>query len=131
MQATDIYRRFVDEAVVKGDLGVVDELFDPRAVLPKQGDLDGLRAQLAAQHAGLDIQVSYNHQFTDREWVITHMTLTVDMTREFLGHPPTGKRAVIQEVEAARVVGGRIVEMWSVDEAVSGMLQLGLPVGPS
>jgi hypothetical protein len=64
-----LYRRFVDEAVVGGDLAVVDELFAPDAVLPAQGDLAGLRAQLWAQTAGLDISVRYEHRFTEM-WAV-------------------------------------------------------------
>jgi len=128
MDGKALYRRFVDEAVVGGDLAVVDELFAPDAVLPAQGDLAGLRAQLAAQKAGLDISVRYEHQFADGDWVITHMTLTIAMIGEFMGQSPTDKIATVPEVEAIRVRDGRIAEMWSVLDFAGGMHQLGLRV---
>jgi predicted ester cyclase len=123
----DLYRRFVDEVVVGKNVVLIDELFDPDATLA-QGSLDGLRAQMAAQAAGLDITVEYLHQFTDGEWVITHMAVDIAHTGEFMGHPPSGKRAHIEEVESVRVVAGRIAEMWSVGDFASAFIQLGLPV---
>jgi predicted ester cyclase len=128
MDGRALYRRFVDEAVVGGDLTVVDELFAPDAVLPAQGDLDGLRAQLAAQGAGLDISVRYDHQFTDGDWVITHMTLTIAMIGAFMGQPPTDRIATVPEIEVVRLQDGRIVEMWSVVDFAGGMHQLGLRI---
>jgi predicted ester cyclase len=123
------YRRFVDEVVVGGRLELIDECFHPDVQLPGPGGLDALREQLQAQTSGLDIAVAYEHQFTDGEWVISHMTLTMSMIGDFMGHPPTGNTAVIQEVEAVRIQDGRFVEMWSVLDLLDGMRQLGLPVG--
>lgn len=128
MDGKALYRRFVDEAVVGGDLAVLDELFAPDAVLPAQGDLAGLRAQLAAQHAGLDISVRYDHQFTDDDWVITHMTLTIAMIGKFMGQAPTDRVATVPEIEVVRLRDGRIVEMWSVIDVAGGMHQLGLQI---
>lgn len=124
-----LYRRFVDEIVVGGQMELIDECFHPDVELPGPGGLDALRSQLQAQTSGLDIAVAYEHQFEDGEWVITHMALTMSMIGEFMGHQPTGKTAVIQEVEAVRIRDGRIVEMWSVLDLLDGMRQLGLPVG--
>ena len=49
MDRKAIYRRFVDDVVVGGDLSLVDELFAADVVLPAQGDLDGLRLQGAGE----------------------------------------------------------------------------------
>ncbi len=123
-----LYRRFVDEVVVGKDVALVDELFHPDAVLPVQGNLDGLRAQMTAQAGGLDIGVEYLHQFADGDWVITHMALAITHSGEFMGHTGSGKTANIEEVECVRIVDDKIVEMWSVADSVSAFVQLGLPV---
>lgn len=34
---------------------------------------------MAAQKTGLAGSVKYDHQFTDEDWVITHMTVTITM----------------------------------------------------
>lgn len=128
MERKAIYRRFVDEVVVGGHIEVVDELFAPDAILPSQGNLDGLRAQMQAQKQGLTLSVSYEHQFEDGEWVITHMTVRGTMVGEFMGHPPSGRSATTQEIEVARIVDDRIVEMWSVVDMTRVLIELGLPV---
>ncbi len=128
MDARATYRRFVDEVVVGGDVDLIDELFAADAVLPNQGDLAGLRAQVEGQKRGLDLSVRYEHQFQDGDWVITHMTVTGTMTGEFLGHAPTGRTATTEEIEVARVVEGRIVEMWSVVDMTRVLIDLGLPL---
>jgi len=128
MDRKAIYRRFVDEVVVGGDLALLDELFTPDAHLPNQGDLDGLRAQMADQTRGLELSVTYEHQFEDGDWVITHMSVTAKMTGDYMGHAATGRTALVQEIEVARIVDGRIVEMWSVVDITRALIDLGLPV---
>jgi predicted ester cyclase len=124
-----LYRRFVDEIVVAGRLELLDECFHPDVKLPGPGGHDALRGQLQEQTSGLDFGVVYEHQFADGDWVITHMTLTMSMIGEFMGNAPTGKTAVIQEVEAVRIQDNLIVEMWSVLDLLDGMRQLGLAGG--
>ena len=126
--AKALYRRFVDEGVVAKNVGLIDELFHPDAVLPAQGNLDGLRGQMTAQAEGVDLAVEYLHQFADGDWVVTHMALDVTHSGPFMGHTASGKTAHIQEVECVRVVDGRIAEMWSVADFVSAFIHLGLPV---
>ena len=128
MDGKAIYRRFVDEVVVGGDVDLIDELFAADAVLPNQGDLDGLRAQVESQKRGLKLSVNHEHQFVDNDWVITHMSVTGKMIGEFMGHPPTGRTASTQEIEVARIVDGRIVEMWSVIDITRVLIDLGLPL---
>jgi predicted ester cyclase len=128
MDRKAIYRRFVDEVVVGGNIELIDELFTANAVLPRQRDLDGLRAQMEGQKRGLKLSVAYEHQFEDGDWVITHMTVTGKMIGEFMGHAPTGRTASAQEIEVARVEDGRIVEMWSVMDITRVLIDLGLPV---
>ena len=128
MDRKGIYRRFVDEVVVGGDIELIDELFSSDVVLPAQGSLDGLRAQMQDQKRGLKLSVSYEHQFEDGDWVITHMTVNATMVGEFMGHAPTGRTATTREIEVARIEDGRIVEMWSVIDLTRALIDLGLPV---
>ena len=127
MDRKAIYRRFVDEVVVAGNVELLDELFSPDAVLPAQGNLEGLRAQMEAQKQGLQLSVTYDHQFEDGDWVITHMSLKGTMVGPFMGHAPTGRTAHAEEIEVARIVDGRIVEMWSVVDMTRVLIELGLP----
>ena len=123
-----VYKRFVDEVVVGKDVALIDELFHADAVLPAQGTIDGLRGQMGAQAQGFDITVDYLHQFTDGDWVITHMAVTITHSGDFLGQAASGRTAKIEEIECAKVVDGRIAEMWNVGDFASAFIQLGLPV---
>ncbi len=126
--AASVHRRFVDEVVVGKRLEVLDALFERDAVL-EQGSFDALRAQMEAQANGLDITVDYVHEFVDGDWVIHHMDITITHVGEFMGQQPGPNRvARLAEVEAARVVDGRIVEMWSVADRIGVMHQLGFPL---
>jgi SnoaL-like polyketide cyclase len=125
--AAAVHRRFVDEVVVSKRLDLLDDLFHPEALV-EQGSLELLRAQMQAQATGLDMTVSYLHEFVDGDWAVHHMQIAITHVGEFAGRPPTGRVTQLNEVEAARVVDGRIVEMWSVADVLSAMLQLGFPL---
>jgi predicted ester cyclase len=56
------------------------------------------------------------------------MDLAIKHVGDFMGQPGTGNEAHLLEVEAARVLGGRITEMWSVADIVGAMMQLGIPL---
>jgi len=116
-----VYRRFVDEVVVGKNVSLIDELFHPDCVLPAQGNLDGLKAQMTQQAQNFNGSVEYLHEFSDGDWVITHMALTISLA-------DGSKTAHIQEIECAKVVDGKIAEMWAVAEIAEAFLQLGLPV---
>jgi hypothetical protein len=125
--AASVHRRFVDEVVVGKQVELLDTLFDADAVLD-QGSLDALRVQMKAQALGLDITISYLHEYNEGDWTIHHMDITIKHVGDFMGQPGTGKEARLLEVEAARVLDGRIVEMWSVADIVGAMVLLGIPL---
>jgi hypothetical protein len=120
-----VHRRFVDEVVVSKRVELVDELFDSKAVLD-QGSIDALRAQMNAQAVGLDVGVSYLHEFNEGDWTVHHMDLTIKHIGDFMGHRGTGMEVHLLEVEGARVQDGRIVEMWSVADTYRAMAELGI-----
>jgi predicted ester cyclase len=120
-----VHRRFVDEVVVGKRIELIDELFDSNALLD-QGSFDALRAQMQAQATGLDVAVSYLHEFNEDDWTVHHMDLTIKHVGEFMGQPGTGKEVHMIEVEGARVQEGRIVEMWSVADTYRAMLEVGI-----
>jgi predicted ester cyclase len=120
-----VHRRFVDEVVVAKRTDLLDELIDEHAIL-EQGSRQGLRAQMEAQSKGLDIAVSYLHELADQEWVVHHLSVEITHSGEFMGQPGTGRTVQMREVEAVRVVEGRIVEMWSVADVLRAMTEIGI-----
>jgi predicted ester cyclase len=91
----------------------LEDLFAPDADL-EQGSLDALRTQMEAQAVAFDGELTYVDEIVQGDWVVHRMDISMTMTGPFLGTPATNATARFYEVEAARVVDGRIVEMWSV-----------------
>jgi predicted ester cyclase len=121
-----VHRRFVDEVVVAKRMDLLDELIHEHAIL-EQGSRQGLRAQMEAQSKGLDIVVSYLRELADQEWVVHHLSVEITHSGEFMGQPRTGRKVQMLEVEAARVVEGRIVEMWSAADVFRAMTRSASP----
>lgn len=91
---------------------LVGELFSPDADL-EQGSVDALRAQMEAQAVAFDVELAYVNEVVQDDWVVHRMEISMIMTGPFMGMAPTNATAKFYEVEAARVVEGKIVEMWS------------------
>ena len=116
----DAVRRWVAEMVGEGDLDVADELFSPdlaasarQWVAPFRASFSGVRMQVVTLVAEGD-QVAGRFRCSG-----TH-------TGTWLGHPPTGRRFDVDEVYFFRVDGGRIVEMWGLEDTAERLRQLGL-----
>jgi hypothetical protein len=60
--------------------------------------------------------------------VVHHAHISITHVGDFMGIAGTGRAAQLAEVEAARVAGGRIIEMWSVADIDRAVAQLGLPL---
>lgn len=122
-----VHRHFVDEVVVAKRIELISELFAPDALV-EQGSVAALRGQMQAQAVGLNLTVEYVHEFADGDWVMHHMSIGIEHVGDFLGAAGSGRVAPLQEVEAARVVDGLIVEMWSVADRMAAMLELRIPL---
>ncbi len=55
-----------------------------------------------------------------------HVTNAGTMQGEWAGMPPTGKHATWSAVHISRIVDGRIVEHWVVQDQLGMLQQLGL-----
>lgn len=125
-----LVRRGAMEAVVGGDLGVIDELFaedlvdhdpDPDAPPGRAGLLQGV----AAVVAGLSGREMSEHElFSAGDRVVEIWTLRGRHTGEYLGVPPTGRSVEIRGVEVWRCAGGRIVERWAGIDRLAVLEQL-------
>jgi len=63
-------------------------------------------------HAFPDLKVTILTQVAEGDLVATRWEFAGTQTGEYLGHPPSGKRAVWTGVQIDRVAGGKIVESW-------------------
>ena len=60
----------------------------------------------------------------DKVWVRTTMTGT--HKGEYRGVPPTGEKVTIKAVDIWRIVNGKIVEAWAVDDLLDFYKKLGI-----
>jgi C-1 hydroxylase len=59
----------------------------------------------------------------DKVWV--YLTYTGTHTGEFLGLPPTGKKVTMRAVAIYRVVNGKLVEGWFINDGLDMFKQIG------
>lgn len=64
------------------------------------------------QRAFSDLEVTILMQIAEGNLVATRWQFAGMQTGEYLGHPPSGKRAIWTGVQIARVADGKIVESW-------------------
>jgi predicted ester cyclase len=70
-----------------------------------------------------------HHQVAEGDMVATYKSFTGTHQGEFLGVPPTGRRATIRVMDFVRVRDGKIVDHWNVLDIAGLMQQLGVQAG--
>ena len=114
----EIAERF-EMASGANDVATFDELLDPDLVdhnadPDQKPGLAGWKENLAKYDGTFtDLQMSVHHVIGEGDLVATHWTLTGTHQKEFLGVPPTGRRAPVEGMNVYRLAGGRITEMWN------------------
>ena len=131
-----IVRRFVEEFQDQHRVEVVDELVS-RDFVNRSGtvrDIPGM--ERASDFEGMkEIDRMYRKSFPDQRVTIrdmaaegdkvwTYKTFSVVHTGEFMGIAPTGKTVTIDAIDIMRVVDGKIVEHWAVQDVWGLMRQL-------
>ncbi len=116
----DVVRRWAAEMVVGGDLDVADELFSPDLAASARQWVAPFRASFSDVHMQVVALVAEGDQVAGR------FRCSGTHTGTWLGHPPTGRRFDVDEVYFSRVHGGRIVEMWGLEDTAERLRQLGL-----
>jgi steroid delta-isomerase-like uncharacterized protein len=132
-----IVRRYIDEAVNKGNLGVIDEVMDPNYVNPTtaigrtpggaeryKGGVSGTRAAFP------DVQVRIESMIAEGDLVAYHSVWSGTHLGEWRGIPPTGKRVEWQATCYRRVRDGKVVEGWGTYDWLGVLEQLGASVTP-
>jgi steroid delta-isomerase-like uncharacterized protein len=130
-----VARRFY-EAINQGNLDAFDEfvaadLVDHNLVPGQAPGLEGLKQAIAGIRAGFpDFQVTNEEIIAQGDRVVVRSTVRGTHQGEFEGIPPTGKPVEIGAIDIWRVVDGKLVEVWHVEELLSLMGQIGaIPTG--
>jgi steroid delta-isomerase-like uncharacterized protein len=136
MQPTDnrqIVQRFMDECWNQGNLNTVMELVandcryhDP--VFPSlTSGAENIKNHIQTCRSGFpDLMVTIDDTIAERDEVVVHWTVTGTHKGQFLGMPPTNKKATITGTSINRIEGSKIAEIWSNWNLMSMMEQLGI-----
>ena len=139
-QPTDnrqIVQRFIDECWNQGNLNTVMELVandcryhDP--VFPSlTSGAENIKNHIQTCRSGFpDLRFTIDDTIAERNEVVIHWTGAGTHKGQFLGMPPTNKKASVTGTSIFRIEGGKIVEEWASWNLMSMMEQLGITMAP-
>jgi predicted ester cyclase len=117
-----IVRRVVDEIIGAGDLELVDELFTERMARRARRWFAPFRAAFP------DVTMETVQLVAEGDTVVGRFRCSGTHLGAWDGHPATGRRFEgVDEVYFFRLEGGRIAEMWGLEDTASRRRQLGIP----
>jgi steroid delta-isomerase-like uncharacterized protein len=128
-----IVQRFIDECWNQGNLNAVSELLaddcryhDP--VFPSlTSGAENIKNHIQNCRNGFpDLMFTTDDTIAERDEVVIHWTVSGTHKGQFLGMPPTNKRASVTGTSINRMEGSKIAEMWSNWNLMSLMEQLGI-----
>ncbi len=138
-QDRELVRRFFEEVWNKGNLDYIDEAYSPDFVLhalwqnPSLGgarDASGTQAVKDVIGRWLrgfpDMHVTIEEQVAEGDTIVSRHYATATHTSEFRGIAATNKRGRMSGITITRVKDGKIVEAWTLWDAVGMMQQLGV-----
>ncbi len=123
-------RRFFDEVLQKGNMAVIDELVatnfvDHNPAPGQAAGVEGVKQFFAALQAAMsNLQVDIEHILAEGDLVVTHMSIRGIHTGDLMGIAPTGKDVVLRISDIVRIVNGKAVERWGVED-MSGLFGQG------
>jgi hypothetical protein len=127
-------RLYWEEAINKGNLDVLDEVYNPDSVIhdpaSDTGELRGADVKEDCVICAQRLPRHPRHYRGSSNSRRGHGGLPLDVPRhphqgEFMGVTPTGKEVEVTGIDIVRIVGGKIVDVWSVWDAWGLMRQLG------
>jgi predicted ester cyclase len=114
-----VARRFVEEVWNQGNLAVLDEIVAARGRAHIEEGLAILRTAFPDLHNTIDELLAEDDRVMTRETVRgTHLG-------SYEGIPPTGRRVEYARIAIRRVVNGKIVERWGLNDELSLLRQIG------
>ena len=116
-----VVRRLVEEVLNGGRLELIDELYAP-------GLAPAARRWIAPFRASFpDVHMEIVDLVAEGDKVVGRFTCSATHLGEWLGHAPTGRRFErVDEVSIYRFRDGRITQVWSLEDSLDRLRQLGL-----
>ena len=127
-----IVRRYLDEAWIKRNVNILDELMAPNYARYLAGqatplDREGQKRRIAGFHAAMpDLDFLIEDLFAEGDRVVFRVKITGTHTGTFLGVAPSGKQVTVTAIDIARLENGKIVDHWGQMDTAGLMRQLGL-----
>jgi len=126
-----IVRRFFDEVVSNGNLGVVDELCSPdyrvHATLsgPDAIDRDQVKELVRSFRSSFpDARITIEDIVAEGDLVAARLREEGTHAGEFKGIPPTDRRVTYGSMTFLRIIDGKIVDHWGLLDMTSLLQQL-------
>jgi predicted ester cyclase len=114
-------RRLVTEVLNGGRLEAIDELYAPELAPAARRWIAPFRASFP------DVHMEVVELIAEGDQVVGRFTCSATHLGEWLGHPPTGRRFErVDEVSIFRMRDGRITQVWSLEDTLGRLRQLGL-----
>lgn len=124
------------EVVNKGNYGLLDEIVSSDFVerSPQPGvpaTREGFKQSvIALKTAFPDLHYTIDDSIESGDRMVHRLTATGTMTGDFMGIPPTGKRATWTEIHIGRVANGHLAEHWGLIDQLGMLVQLGIVQAP-
>jgi predicted ester cyclase len=117
----EIVRRLVTEVLNGGRLEVIGELYAPDLAPAARRWIAPFRTSFP------DVRMEIAELIAEDDKVVGRFTCSATHLGEWLGHPPTGRRFErVDEVSIFRFRDGRIAHVWSLEDNLGRLRQLGL-----
>lgn len=116
-----VVRRLIDEVMNRADLSVLDDLYAPRLTAAARRWIEPFLASFS------DVHMRIVELVAEGETVVGRFACSGTHTGTWLGHRATGRRFQdVAEVYFFRIVDGRIVRAWGLEDSHERLRQLGL-----
>jgi steroid delta-isomerase-like uncharacterized protein len=129
-----VYRRFVDEVINKGNISIIPELYHPEYVdhsappgAPTGGSVFDQVAAIPKLFRGAfpDVHFTIEDMVEEGDWVATRVTgRATHLARPFMGIPPTGWKVTWVSEGFFRIKDNKIVEHYGAPDLVGLRQQL-------
>jgi predicted ester cyclase len=116
-----IVRRLIEEVLNGGRLEVIDELYAPELAPAARRWIAPFRSSFP------DVRMEVVELIAEGDKVVGRFTCSATHLGAWLGHGPTGRRFErVDEVSIFRLRDGRIIQVWSLEDTLGRLQQLGL-----
>jgi predicted ester cyclase len=114
-------RRLIEEVLNGGHLELIDELYAPELAPAAKRWIRPFRASFP------DVHMEIIELIAEDDTVVGRFTCSATHLGPWLGHAPTGRRFErVDEVSIFRLRDGKIIQVWSLEDTLGRLQQLGL-----